>query len=1215
MTMLCRTLIAAMVLTAATSYAETGPLLFHASFDEAAVADRAAGRTEPWQNRETEIVPGRFGGAVQLGEGRPSLIFDGPENVLAGRGTVSVWFRLPDRPGPLDVKRILYVQARERGHWCLFATMEWNMGAFQAKVFDHGFGYGFHDPAGLPAIETGAWHHAALVWEQSQGVRFYLDGQLAGSTWGRQAWWDRATPHAVILEWPGAAYDELRIYSAALPSEDVAALARGEDVHAPQAPPDAPNPNALLGSLGPAALDDLLTVELGGEPVVLREARIRDIRDDRVPCWRIADGRTNLYWPEWRAPVLGDVDFSGSEIRMELEPGQRFDWVALRGLTGGCAVHGMLRRDGRFFTSDAPFVQVPDGLRAFWSKRLDGQALDGLRIPRRENMRLHDIRFWSKERGAGPLGPNAITTEIRGAVPPEDLGDLWKEICARTLPEERRVFGAAEQQEALEDAALPAFTRYHLATDPAPENVFLEKVRLRLRFRADWAESVLWVRMVEPVNPMRNWAYFPVRLRNPAPGREAVLDLVLDPWDIVLDEGRRLWIELMHDQPVTLALRGPNPSTVSLLPGEPEKVLAEFTHTMGKLAESYWWLGSELYGNRGALPDQPGFALLGTITHNRELRDTLLWILRHAPEDRYATSLWRVIWERGASVEATPRWNPPGAPEWAVWGREFLERFVDMAGHWADLQGPDGQIGGGWNDDPTLPGVFLALPFFGDERTTRMFERIYDGLEETGFFDEDGFPRSPTDALHATDFFSFRAFLMMFRYGEPRHLQRALPLTRALEEWTELDEHGGRRFVANFFGEDGPRNLPDWKVNSAGTISRTNARSDSITGRCFLRDAIFHAWYSRNPTLLKFLEEFARGDYARATGEYGELLTSNYALWPFFSYHILFNDTKYISPPVDARLNRRWSKLIWERTAHGVVPRPEGAAPTLWEQGRKDKSRYVQEIRAAVERLEAGWQFRAGEAGGANDHFRVQGLDVLSQMGLGMGMTSLRPGSIIPRIDASWEGIGTVAMPIILEGTTSRVKAAIYNFQEQPLDVAMRVWRLAPGQYRVSVGVDQNGDDEIDGEAEVREMGLQRASRIFLTLTPREVTVVEAVQVGGAARDEPMPHPTGPAPDLAVGEGDAWYDLATDRLKVRVHNVGSAAAENVRVSFNAPDGSLLGEAVIPRLDAPLDLVPKTATVWLPAPLRHPVEHILVTVDPRNEIREINEENNRIRWSR
>jgi len=42
----------------------------------------------------------------------------------------------------------------------------------------------------------------------------------------------------------------------------------------------------------------------------------------------------------------------------------------------------------------------------------------------------------------------------------------------------------------------------------------------------------------------------------------------------------------------------------------------------------------------------------------------------------------------------------PGAPDWAVWQREGLERLTDLVLWWIEhrLQ-PDGQYGGGWDDD------------------------------------------------------------------------------------------------------------------------------------------------------------------------------------------------------------------------------------------------------------------------------------------------------------------------------------------------------------------------------------------------------------------------------------------------------------------------------------------------------------------------------------
>src|SRR5690606_31950410 len=144
------------------------------------------------------------------------------------------------------------------------------------------------------------------------------------------------------------------------------------------------------------------------------------------------------------------------------------------------------------------------------------------------------------------------------------------------------------------------------------------------------------------------------------------------------------------------------------------------------------------------------------------------------------------------------------APEWAVWGRELLERYRRMAHHWADRQGADGQVGGGGNADSDFPGVFACLPLLGDTGAQRTFVRIFDGLERTGYLHH-SVSRGPTDALHATDFLSWRAHLMLFDYGQPRHVERALHLTRELQRrWTTRDDRGHRRFVSTYFSENGP---------------------------------------------------------------------------------------------------------------------------------------------------------------------------------------------------------------------------------------------------------------------------------------------------------------------------------------------------------------------------------------------------------------------------
>src|SRR5262245_8552675 len=78
------------------------------SFDDGVKADRAAGRAEPWVSKGLESVPGKFGKAVRLGA-RAQLVYAGEQNVLAGRGTLAFWCQVPQRPGPVDIQRLIFV--------------------------------------------------------------------------------------------------------------------------------------------------------------------------------------------------------------------------------------------------------------------------------------------------------------------------------------------------------------------------------------------------------------------------------------------------------------------------------------------------------------------------------------------------------------------------------------------------------------------------------------------------------------------------------------------------------------------------------------------------------------------------------------------------------------------------------------------------------------------------------------------------------------------------------------------------------------------------------------------------------------------------------------------------------------------------------------------------------------------------------------------------
>lgn len=1193
---------------AGTAHGET----LRVSFDTALKADHAAGRSEPWVSQGIELVPGKFGKAAHVGP-NGQLIYTGEQNVLAGRGTVACWVRVPERPGPLDVQRLLFIQSKERGYWTYLASMEWQEGAFRAMVFDFYHGHGFHDATGLPAFKAGQWHHLGLVWDQAQGVKFFLDGKLMGSTWGKQAWWERPTPHAIHLSYPGADYDELRVYPYALSDQEISKLAAdNEGPAADRADPwDEASRDRLSNSVGAIGLENLPSVEatrnVAGPQTIIRQARVRQVRDDKIPSWKVVDGRMNLFWPEWRAPVLGDVDFSGSQLRVEFEPEQALTHLVLKGSLSGCRIFG--ERDG--YVSRKPITEVPNGMHFLAAAKLPPN-LSGLQVPRNEDMKLQEVIALAVD-GPPKTAPARIATPLSGTLALDDIGTLAADIRTHSLPHERVALGRAKSPQKSQSVA--GLSLVHFVTDPVSEATPLDGIGLRVIFNAAWKEDIWYLRVQDPVNPRRDLMFVPIRVVNPAPGENVAIDIGLDFWDIMLDPGARLWVELKPSRETQIVLGEKNSSELSLWTGDRAKVLNEFAHTQSQLAFSYWQLGSEV--SNGADSNKPGFALLGSITHNRELKLTMEWVRRHVPDQPLVNKLWKVIYEANTTAPVKPSRQPTGAPEWAIWSRELLDRFRQMSHAWAEVQGPDGQVGGGWNDDTDFPGVFICLPLMGDRKTQKMFTRIFDGMEKTGFL-HNGVSRSPIDALHATDFFSWRAHLMMFDYGEPRHVERALDLTRELHRWTKADDKGHRHFLASHYSEDGPEWRPASEVDSGGLIRQIGR--DSAANHNFLRDPLFCGWYSRNPAVLKFVREVAEADLEHIAGG---AKVGIYETFPFFSYYRLFGDNKYLSEPVDRLLRDRWSMPIWRRYVE-QMPDAKRLDEQLMKSARaknvseeqlttaylitRDRKFLVQAMKQACERLEGGWQFRGGEALGANDHFSVPGLAALSQTYLGGAMTWLRPASIIPPIAVSWEGIDAEVAAVVLEASPQQLRVAAYNFGDKPRKVRMRIWELAPGAYQLKEGSDVNDDGKIDDQTMTRKLDLQRASFVDVELPAQKTHIMEFEQIKAIPRPELLA-------DLAIGDGDIFYDKATDRLKVVVHNIGAAPAKDVMVRFENADGQLLGERAIPLLEAPVDLKPKTTTVWLPQPTLHATERIVIRVDHANKVDEITKENNVRAWVR
>jgi len=160
----------------------------------------------------------------------------------------------------------------------------------------------------------------------------------------------------------------------------------------------------------------------------------------------------------------------------------------------------------------------------------------------------------------------------------------------------------------------------------------------------------------------------------------------------------------------------------------------------------------------------------------------------------------------------------------------------------------------------------------------------------------------------------------------------------------------------------------------------------------------------------------------------------------------------------------------------------------------------------------------------------------------------------------------------------------------------MRTWSLPHGSYRVACGVDTDGDGAADEAVETNEMELARYWPVPVRLRPGVTTVITAEQI------EELDVITG-RPDLAISRHNVIIE--GDELVLTVHNIGALdVPEGLQVRTLGTQGQALRSAPLPVIPAPLNCVPSTVTVRLPA-----AGADAVFVDAERELAEITEVNN------
>ena len=190
---------------------------------------------------------------------------------------------------------------------------------------------------------------------------------------------------------------------------------------------------------------------------------------------------------------------------------------------------------------------------------------------------------------------------------------------------------------------------------------------------------------------------------------------------------------------------------------------------------------------------------------------------------------------------------------------------------------------------------------------------------------------------------------------------------------------------------------------------------------------------------------------------------------------------------------------------------------------------------------------------------------------------ALKRNWIWPGASVSWrfaEPDAAEQVAILVPGATpSHFKVIGYNTTDHPVKAAMTGWNVTAGDWKMTSGVDANGDDVADSP-ESRNFAFEKSASADVVFAPRQTTVMtfDLVKAG---------EPVEGRADLGIGVDDVKRTGRT--LAVTVHSLGAQDAPAGSLVVEDASGKVLARAATPPLKAPRDLVPKTAVVKLALP--------------------------------
>ena len=684
------------------------------------------------------------------------------------------------------------------------------------------------------------WNHIVFNWDWAKGLELWFNGEKVASSWGNDSWFETMYPGLFHLPAAGVIYDELYMMDRPLKSAEIKRLMSSNVV------PGQETPSFMRTKEDYERIVDCSGADfVGSLPVVTPDSGIkvtevwpRDAKDEHVPGWYVIDGRNEMAWPHEYAfftIIPGDADYHAEKVDIITPVEAKVNYVTLTGNLTDVKV--------QFGSGDMKDTQdlfsVPSGYSFFYGSTIktvrgatfripftveygtppgfNGEAY----LPLTGEKRIHEIGlYYVESMDSRPAGKRYVISEYRGI-----LGGRYDfALKALSARDERGLAVASERSGRAVSGRvnIGAFERLNIFSEPFVRSTGVTSISLSIPVKTDRAEEALYIRVRDPAVPSRLWNQFALNMKG-FNEKFRMLELTIDFQDLVLTGGDRLWIDIGSAGRCDIQLgeiNNPailNITTVASYIAVDAYTEKEIIPAKAQYSKMYEYMPWKFTWKTVSL-EYP-YAYGGPF----DILYPALAIKRVKP-DHFVSNFMELMsgpfynnagWPNDAAkIKLKIIENPHGAPDWAVYMRDYNSFRHRIADWWIERQNQDGQVGGGWNDDTLFMSYHMAdLPLDGNSNARAIIDTVHTKFEKTGLF-KDGYCRiHPIDRLHTGDFISERYNTVVNNIGQAYAAEREMESAwhAGHPERTPLNYGEGKAFLSSvnvlnwYWGIDVPR--------------------------------------------------------------------------------------------------------------------------------------------------------------------------------------------------------------------------------------------------------------------------------------------------------------------------------------------------------------------------------------------------------------------------